>query len=284
MTPPPPTASDAAVSAAADPAGLAEDLVALTHRLADAGGAAALAHFRARDLVTEDKDGMECFDPVTAADRASERAIREILAAERSEDGVLGEEEEARPSRSGLTWVIDPIDGTRAFISGLPTWGVLIALDDGTAGRIGVIHQPFTGERFIGHDLAGRRAELHRHGRSEPIAVRPCPDLAAATLFTTAPELFAADERARFEAVRAEARLTRYGTDCYAYALLAMGQIDLVIESGLEAYDIAAPAALVRAAGGIATDWQGGDPRWGGTVVAAGDPRVHAAALVLLRG
>ncbi len=273
MTSAPPTAGEAA-----------DTLLALAHRLADAGGAAALAHFRTAGLVTEDKDGVARFDPVTVADRAAERAMREILAAERPEDGVLGEEEAARPSRSGLTWVLDPIDGTRAFISGLPTWGVLVALDDGRAGRIGIVEQPFTGERFVGHDLAAPRAEYRRGGAATEIGVRPCRELAAATLFTTAPENFPAAEFARFEAVRARARLTRYGIDCYAYALLAMGQIDLVIEAGLEAYDIAAPAALIRAAGGVVTDWQGGDPRWGGNVVAAGDARVHGAALALLGG
>nr|WP_285672742.1 inositol monophosphatase family protein [Limibaculum sp. NKW23] len=261
-----------------------EQLLALAHRLADAGGAAALPHFRTAALTADNKHSTG-FDPVTAADRGSEAAIRALLDETRPLDGVFGEEEAPKPSRSGLTWVIDPIDGTRAFISGLPTWGVLIALDDGASGRIGVVYQPFTGERFTGVNAAGGgRAEFRRGAERRPMRVRACPGLAEATLFTTAPEVFSPEEAAGFARVSRAARLTRYGIDCYAYALLALGQVDLVIEAGLAAYDIAAPAALIRAAGGIVTDWDGGDPRWGGRVIAAGDPRVHRAALELLAG
>jgi len=253
-------------------------------RAVDRGGEAALAHFRRRDLVTGNKADGADFDPVTAGDRACESAIRAVLAAERPDDAILGEEEAPRDGTSGLTWVIDPIDGTRAYLSGLPTWGVLVALDDGASGRIGIVDQPFTGERFVGLMGSGARAWLSHRGAETSIAVRRCADLAAATLFTTAPEMFEGTDRAAFEAVRAKARLTRYGIDCYAYALLAMGHIDLVIEAGLARYDIAAPAALVEAAGGIVTDWAGGDARHGGRVIAAGDARVHAEALALLSG
>lgn len=265
--------------------GAPDALADLAVRLAEAGGAAALAHFRTAALATDNKAAGGAFDPVTAADRASERAIREILARERPQDGILGEEEAAVASRSGLTWVIDPIDGTRAFISGLPTWGVLVALDDGQAPRIGVVAQPFTGERFLGViGPRGTGASFARGSETRAIAVRPCPGLAAATLFATAPEMFGPADWPAFAAVRGAVRLARYGIDCYAYALLAMGQIDLVIEAGLAPYDIAAPAALVRAAGGIVTDWSGGDPRDGGRVIAAGDARTHAEALALLGG
>ncbi len=267
-----------------DPAAFAE-LVALAHRLADAGGRAALARFRSDGLATDNKV-TGGFDPVTAADRASEAAMRALLADARPEDGILGEEEAAVPTRSGLTWILDPIDGTRAFISGLPTWGVLIALDDGEAGRIGLVEQPYTGERFLGTlGPDGPAARLCAQGGERRIGVRSCPGLAEATLFATAPEMFAAPgEAERFAALRGEVRLARYGIDCYAYALLALGQIDLVVEAGLAAYDIAAPAALVRAAGGIVTDWEGREARWGGRVIAAGDARVHAAALARLSG
>lgn len=257
-------------------------LIALAHRLAGAGGRAALQHFRAGGLASDNKDTEGGFDPVTVADRAAERAIREILAQERPEDAVIGEEEAARAGTSGLSWVIDPIDGTRSFISGLPLWGVLVALDDGSEGRIGVIEQPFTGERFSGSTWTGRAA-LYRNGEEHPIAVRPCAALAEATLFSTDPDHFpTAGDVARFRSLRSAARLTRYGTDSYAYALLAIGQVDLVVEAGLKSFDIAAPAALIRAAGGLVTDWQGGDPRWGGHVIAASDARVHAEALALL--
>ncbi|MEM9145724.1 MAG: inositol monophosphatase family protein [Pseudomonadota bacterium] len=282
MTPPTDPIQSAARAGGA-PHPDAETLIGLSHRMADAAGTAALRHFRATGLTTEDKGGKDGFDPVTAGDREAEAAMRRLLAEERPGDGILGEEHGQVTSSTGLTWVLDPIDGTRAFIAGLPTWGVLIALDDGKAGRIGIVDQPFTGERFVGQDLTGvPEARLMRAGHETSIQVRSCADLKSAILFTTAPELFDGAERPRFEAVRARTRLTRYGVDCYAYALLAAGQIDLVIESGLESYDIAAPAALIRAAGGIVTDWEGGDPRWGGRVVAAGDPRVHAAAMELL--
>ena len=257
-------------------------LAKLAGRLADAAGAAALPHFRAPALATENKDAGG-FDPVTVADRAAEQAMRDVLAAERPDDGIFGEEQERTHGTSGLTWVLDPIDGTRAFISGLPVWGTLIALDDGETGRIGVIDQPHIGERFMGvWDGTHGRAWLERGGVETPLSTRTGVSLAEATLFTTDPFIFAEAETPRFEAVRARARLTRYGTDCYAYALVAMGTVDVVIESGLAAYDIASHIPLIRAAGGVVTDWQGGDCRWGGTVVAAGSAELHAEALELL--
>jgi len=185
-------------------------LAATAGRVADAGGRAALAHFRGTALGTGDKGGARGFDPVTAADREAEAAMRAVLAAERPDDAVLGEEEAERAGTSGLTWVIDPVDGTRAFISGLPTWGVLVALDDGTRGRIGVIDQPFTGERFSGV-LSGRGAEAvhHHRGAERALAVRPCAGLAEATLFATAPEMFRGPDAARFARLSGAARLTR---------------------------------------------------------------------------
>lgn len=260
-------------------------LTDLAHRMADAGGSAALSHFRSRKLVADDKDQGAGFDPVTIADREAEAAMRALLARHRPEDGIFGEEHGQQEGSSGLTWVLDPIDGTRAFISGLPSWGVLIALDDGETGRIGVIDQPFTGERFVGTRFGTPEARLYRNGAlQQTLAVRPCPALSDAILMTTAPEIFSGSEADAFGRVSAACRLTRFGFDCYAYAMVASGNIDLVIETGLQAYDIAAPAALIRAAGGVVTDWEGGDPRWGGKVIAAGDPALHEAALRLLAG
>lgn len=255
-------------------------LTDLAGRMADRAGAAALKHFRDGRLVAENKAGGGDFDPVTAGDREAEAAMRALLGSERPDDGIFGEEYERVAGTSGLTWVLDPIDGTRAFISGLPTWGVLIALDDGQSGRIGVVDHPAMGERFIG--VPGNGAAITRHGTTAPIAARPCARLEDAILMTVDPFLFAADEAAAFGEFRNRVRLTRYGMDCYAFAMTAMGQADLVIESGLAAYDIAAPAALVRAAGGVATDWRGRDCRWGGRAVIAGDPELHAAALEIL--
>ncbi|MFQ5566906.1 MAG: histidinol-phosphatase [Paracoccaceae bacterium] len=259
-------------------------LTDLACRLADAAGMASLPHFRSKSLKTGNKETGGGFDPVTVADRAAEAAIRAILAAERPNDGIFGEEQEATEGTSGLTWVIDPIDGTRAFISGLPTWGTLIALDDGETGRIGIVDQPYIGEQFVGVKAGDQtRAWLKHLGESRPITTRPCSDLAAATLYTTTPDMFSAREWEGYRRVESRARMARYGIDCYAYALVAAGHVDLVIEASLNAYDIAAPAALIQAAGGIVTDWQGGDCRWGGTALAAGDPVVHAEALAILR-
>lgn len=258
------------------------DLTALARRLADAAAGESLAHFRRPDLAADNKLDEAGFDPVTAADRGAEAAIRAILRRERPADGIFGEEEERITGTSGLTWVIDPIDGTRAFISGLPTWGTLIALDDGTRGRIGIVDQPHIGERFVGTLGTKPTAELHHGGERQAIRVRSGRRLGEATLFTTDPYIFGERETAAFQTVRARAQLTRFGIDCYAYALLAMGQIDLVIEAGLHAYDIAAPKVLIEAAGGIVTDWQGGECRWGGQVVAAATTALHEEVLEVL--
>jgi histidinol phosphatase-like enzyme (inositol monophosphatase family) len=238
-----------------------------------------LPFFRNATLRTDDK-GIGRFDPVTEADRAAEAAMRAVLAAHRPDDAILGEEEAAKPGTSGLTWVIDPIDGTRAFISGTASWGVLIALCDTDGPIYGLIDQPYIGERFEGG--FGRALVTGPMGVA-PLATRATADLAGATLFTTFPEIGTTAERAGFEAVRDRVKLTRYGLDCYAYALIAAGQVDLVIEAGLASYDIAAPIAVITAAGGIVTDWQGGPVHHGGRALAAANPLIHAAALAILR-
>lgn len=262
-----------------------DNLVRLASELADAAGAAALPHFRARALVADDKGAEEGkrFDPVTVADRGAERAIRELLARHRPEDGIFGEEEARTHGTSGLTWVIDPIDGTRSFISGLPVWGTLIALDDGARGRIGIIDQPYTRERFVGvrRDGGSEAWLAGPQGRME-LKTRPCAGVAEAAVFTTDAFIFTEVERAAFDIIRRRARMVRYGVDCYAYALLAMGMVDLVVESGLQAYDVAALIPVITAAGGVVTDWRGGDCRWGGRVVAAGSAALHAEALEIL--
>ena len=254
------------------------------HAAADAARTPALRWFRSGDLAAGDKGGAGGFDPVTQADRETEAAIRATLAQIRPDDGVIGEEEAPRPSRSGVTWVIDPIDGTRAFMSGAPSWGVLIAANAGGRPFLGVIDQPFTGERFEGLSLPEqpRAARWSRGIETRALATRPCARLADATLFTTFPEIGTPEERAAFGRVRDRARLTRYGLDCYAYALLAAGCVDLVIEAGLQIYDVQALIPVVEGAGGVVTDWRGGDCSQGGRLLAAGDARLHAEALALL--
>ncbi|MDG4649320.1 histidinol-phosphatase [Roseibacterium sp. SDUM158017] len=257
-------------------------IVATAHALAEAARRETLRYFRQSGLVAAHKGDVSAtrFDPVTEADRASEAAMRAILAERRPQDAVLGEEEGDRPGTSGLTWVLDPIDGTRGFISGTPTWGVLIALCDAEGPLYGIIDQPYIGERFEG-GLGRSRLTGPRGGRT--LGVDPAASLKEAKLFTTFPEVGTPADRAGFEAVRDAVRLTRYGMDCYAYALLAAGQVDLVIEAGLHAYDICAPIAVIEAAGGVVTDWRGGPAHRGGRVLAASGPEIHAEALALLR-
>ncbi|WPY95818.1 histidinol-phosphatase [Limimaricola variabilis] len=258
---------------------LQRDLAATAHALADAARPEALRHFRTQ-IASENK--LETgFDPVTEADRAAERAMRAVLAERRPDDAILGEEYGHSAGTSGLTWVLDPIDGTRAYIAGTPTWGVLIAVNDAEGPVHGLIDQPYIGERFEGGfgaaRLAGPRGET-------PLATRAPRPLAEAIVMTTFPEVGSPAERAGFEAVSQAVRLTRYGMDCYAYALVALGQVDLVIEAGLNSYDICAPIAVIEAAGGIVTDWEGGPAHGGGRVIAAANSRIHAEALELLRG
>lgn len=246
--------------------------------LADAAREATLAYFRAATLQADNK-AKAGFDPVTVADREAEERMRAELTRLRPMDGVFGEEFGQVSGTSGLTWVLDPIDGTRGFISGTPTWGVLIAVSDENGPIYGVIDQPYIGERFFGG--------LGQAGCDGPFGERPLKcrtgrALDEAILFTTFPEVGTASERAAFEEVSSRARLTRYGMDCYAYALLAAGQIDLVIECGLNAYDIQAPIAVIEAAGGVVTNWNGGPAHNGGQVVAAGSAELLEEVLVLL--
>lgn len=257
-------------------------LIDIATRLADAAAGVTLRHFRTRSLDLSSKDAGR-FDPVTVADRGAEEAMRAVLERARPDDGVFGEEGDRIVGTSGLTWVLDPIDGTRAYISGVPVWGTLIGLDDGERGRIGIIDQPFTGERFVGVvDGDASLAELRHRGAVQALTTRPCGPLDRAVMFTTDPDLFDPAEIEGFRKLRSRCRLTRYGTDCYAYALLAAGHIDLVVEAGLNAYDVASHIPLITAAGGVVTDWRGGDCRWGGRVIAAGDAETHAAALEIL--
>ncbi|WP_298843414.1 histidinol-phosphatase [uncultured Roseobacter sp.] len=250
----------------------------IADEMADAARAAILPFFRNSHIATDNKlDGG--YDPVTEADRAAERAMREILSVRRPDDGVLGEEYGTQAGTTGLTWVLDPIDGTRGFVSGTPTWGVLIAVSDDQGPFFGIIDQPYIGERFRGSSAGavcdgplGRRDLSTRSGTA----------LRDATVFTTFPEVGSADEQSAFHAVAGQATLTRYGMDCYAYALVAGGHADLVIEAGLQPYDIQAPIALVQAAGGVVTDWQGGPAHMGGRAVAAANAEIHAEALSIL--
>lgn len=255
-----------------------DTLVDVAHALADAARLAILPHFRTIGLSAENKLTTG-FDPVTIADKAAEQAMRDVLAQLRPDDAILGEEFGTKSGSSGLTWVLDPIDGTKGFVSGTPTWGILIAVGDETGPQIGIIDQPYIGERFVGTAKGATFKGPHGAG---PIQTRAARPLAEAIVFTTFPEVGTTQDRAGFEAVSKQALLTRYGMDCYAYALLAAGQIDLVIEAGLNSYDIQGPIALIHGAGGIVTDWTGGPAHNGGRALAAANAEIHAEALAIL--
>ncbi|WP_211100550.1 inositol monophosphatase family protein [Acuticoccus sediminis] len=256
----------------------------LLDRLADAASDAILPHFRKLPgVVNKAETG---FDPVTIADRNAELAMRELLAAERPDDAIFGEEYDAVAGTSGRTWILDPIDGTRGFMSGLPTWGVLIALADESGPTLGMMCQPYVGERFVG---GAEGATLTHNGETQPLRTRPCADLAEAVLASTGPQHFEPQDYAAFQQVATRCRLVRYGTDCYAYAMLAAGQIDVVVEAGLKPVDIAPFVPIIEAAGGALVDWSGQrigptlPHGFAGQVVAVGDPTLLDAVLAALR-
>jgi histidinol phosphatase-like enzyme (inositol monophosphatase family) len=252
------------------------------HVLADISGEAILPHFRKR-LIIKNKARGSGFDPVTAADKAAERAIRKAVAEYFPSHGIIGEEYGVTVGEGRYSWLVDPIDGTRAFVTGSPLWGTLIGLLDGTMPILGLMNQPFTGERFWadGRQTRWRRADA----KAQRIRTRPCVRLADAILTATHPEMFATlAEGERFEKVRSRVRMTRYGGDCYAYCLLAAGFIDIIVEARLKSYDIVPLVPIIEAAGGIVTTWEGRPALDGGNVIAAGDARVHEEALAILRG
>jgi histidinol phosphatase-like enzyme (inositol monophosphatase family) len=245
--------------------------IGLAHRLADAAASEIRPRFR-RIIPTERKADIT---PVTEADRAAELAIRAILAAERPADGIAGEEFGVTAGSSGLTWVIDPIDGTKAFMTGRATFATLIALLDDDLPVLGVIDQPIAGDRWIG--AAGRPTTLN----GLPVATRACGDIGDAVFSTTDPNLFAGGDRLAYERISAAALTRTYGGDGYAYGLLAAGWIDIVLESGLKLHDFAALSPVVAGAGGRITDWSGRalTRSSDGRVLATGSPALHDALL-----
>ena len=252
--------------------------------LAHAAGAAILPLFRS-DPAVEDKNARLAgrgFDPVTAADRGAEAAIRQAIARRYPDHGVLGEEYGADRADAEFTWVLDPIDGTRGFIAGVPLWTTLIALRWRGAPVIGLIAQPYLDEVFVGSAL---RSRLLRAGEARVLRVRPCRGLEDALVGVTDPQAyFTPREQAAFQRVRDGARLTRLGGDAYFFALAALGALDLAVEpAACKAWDVEAAVPLIAGAGGFMTDWRGrpvGSD--GGQVVIAGDRRCLDQALELL--
>lgn len=258
------------------------DLIETAHTLADRSARAILPYFR-KQLSVDDKGHAGAFDPVTAADKAAERAIARALARTHPDHGIVGEEYGSREGTGRFRWIVDPIDGTKAFIMGSPLWGTLVGLLDGEAPVLGLMNQPFTRERV----WSGPKQTFWRVGdaKARRVETRPCRRLADAILTTTSPELLGSpDNHTRFSELKSRVRMTRYGGDCYHYALLAAGGVDLVVEAGLKAHDVVALIPIVERAGGRITTWSGGPATGGGAIVAAGDARMHAEALAILGG
>ncbi|MCV3735942.1 histidinol-phosphatase [Rhizobium sp. TRM96647] len=246
--------------------------------LADAAKAETLPRFRVGAHVVNKEEGG--FDPVTEGDRAAEAAIRAVITERFPEHGILGEEHGSVGLDREYVWVIDPIDGTRAFISGVPVWGTLIGLYRNGRAVMGLVDQPFTGERYFSD---GSQSFYRGPEGERVLKTRACAGLSDAVMFTTSPHIFVDGDRQRYEAVQDKVRLFRYGVDCYAYALLAAGHVDLVIETSLKAYDVGGLIPVIEQAGGIITDWDGGRAEMGGRVIAAGSRAVYDEAMAILR-
>jgi len=256
---------------------LRRELLEFAVEIAVPAGRATLPFFRSELEVSNKLDG-DRFDPVTEADRAAENVLRELIGARYPAHGVFGEEF-GHQDGDGLTWVIDPIDGTRAFMSGMLHWGLVLGLFDGERPIVGLMYQPFTDELFFG-DCRG--AWYRRGGAEREIRTRYCRSLGEAVLTTTTPVLFEGREERGFRALERGVKLCRYGGDCYIYAMLAMGNVDLATDARLNPYDIQGLIPVIEGAGGVITTWSGEPAALGGTVLASGCEELHRSALELI--
>ena len=248
--------------------------IGLANELADAARPIAARYFRTQVAIDDKTDN----SPVTIADREAETAMRDLLTRHVPEHGVFGEEHGAVRTDAEYVWVLDPIDGTKAFITGLPIFGTLIALLHRGKPVMGIIDQPILKERWLG--VEGQRSTFN----GQPISVRACPSLANAYMYSTAPIMFPGAYEKPHEALTKKVKLFRWGGDCYAYGLLASGHVDLVVEASLKLYDFAALVPVVKGAGGLITDWRGKelDMNSDGSVLAAGDAKIHAESMRIL--
>lgn len=253
------------------------ELTDFFNALCDLASVETLSRFRKQVDVTNKLS--QGFDPVTEADKAAEQVIRQAISKRFSDHGILGEEFGATNADAEYQWIIDPIDGTKAFISGLPSWGTLIGLYKLGKPFAGIMHQPFTGERYV---CDGEKSFLSHKDDTSQLKTSDTQALSDAIIMTTSPAFFNAHEFERYQRLEALCKLPRYGADCYAYCMLASGHIDLVVEAGLNAYDIAALIPIVEKSGGIFTDWQGRSPAHGGQVLVAANKTLHEKALEVL--
>lgn len=255
-----------------------DELTRFAIELAEASAAAILPYFR-QNTAIDVKDG-PVWDPVTEGDRAGERAIRALIERHYPDHAIHGEEYGFKEGRSPFTWVLDPVDGTRAFVSGMPTWATLIGLSFEGRPVLGLMNQPVVGDMFHG---SPRGAWHSYRGKASPISVRRNVPLARATIGTTAPELYRSEQnQRRFQELRAKAQLTRYGGDSYFFCLLAAGHIDIAMDCGLQPYDITPLLPIITAAGGVAAEWTGGDLARGGNVITAGSQALLDEALAIM--
>ena len=258
----------------------ADEYLEFACEMALAAGAAILPHFR-QPIAIEDKGSVRGYDPVTVADRAAEDVIRAHIKRRYPAHGIHGEERGRERGTSDLTWVIDPIDGTKSFILGQHHWATLIALHDGTTPVVGVVHQPYVNESFTA--AVGGVAQWRRGSERLTLRTRSCPRIEDAIAVTTDPRQFSsAAEQAALDVIGRNARFLRYGGDCYCYTQLAMGFVDIVIEAGLQPYDVQALMPIIEAAGGAITSWTGGNCDQGGAVIACGDRALHERLLSML--
>ena len=255
-----------------------DELTRFAVSLAEASAAAILPYFR-QNAHVETKDG-PVWDPVTEGDRAGERAIRALIEERYPNHGILGEEYGVKDARSPFTWVLDPVDGTRSFVCGMPTWATLIGLSVEGKPVIGLMNQPVVGDMFYGNPNGAWH--VYR-GQAAASATRKGIPLSRASIGTTAPELYRSEEnQRRFQALKAKAQLTRYGGDAYFYCLMAAGHLDIAMDCGLQPYDIAPLLPIVTGAGGVAAEWTGGDSSCGGNVITAGSPALLEEALAVM--
>ena len=227
-----------------------------------------------QNLIIENK-AKNSFNPVTVADRSAEKKIREIIGKLYPNDAIVGEEYGKKEGSTDFTWIIDPIDGTKAFISGIPTWGILLSLLRHKEPILGIIYQPFTNELFWGGFGQSFKKINLKSNNPQSISVRKCENITSAVVATSSPIIPSQLFQSRLNEIMRLSKLDRYGLDCYAYAMLADGRIDAVIEFGLQEYDVRAPEAIVLSAGGIISNLDGSYPLKGGDVIASGDPRLH---------
>ncbi len=248
------------------------------HNACDKAAKITCAHFR-NPVPVSNKDKVGGFDPVTLADQQAEEAIRDVVLQAFPEHNFLGEEGDPVIGKSAHLWVVDPIDGTRSYITGVPLWGTLIAVYDGVDVVLGMLDQPILKERYVGRQ--GKTEVLTPDG-SKQLFCRQVQGIEEAVMLVTSPDFFFNHQKTCFEAFREQVKLTRYGGDCYCYAQLAMGFADIVLESGLKPYDIQAVIPIVEGAGGVVTSWTGGTAVAGGDVVASGSDALHELVLARL--